>query len=220
MKKLLPVLLFILSSSLVKSQTFSCTGDFLFTRQESPNTNVSKVDFVTGDVNISNPHTLSPSTLTNASVQFGGYIWTQNWNNNTNFALLRVTNTGATTSYVITGMPTNVDFNNAGVDKNGNMYILSATNNNNGTVNMYVINLSSGNPTTATTVVVNFPGLASGNSIIWGDITTDPITNRVYCWYHPTAAVTPLVGLYEITNISTTPTLTKVGSSAQTQTMG
>ncbi|MEO8403973.1 MAG: T9SS type A sorting domain-containing protein [Chitinophagaceae bacterium] len=221
MKKLLCALVVLFFSiTAAKSQTFSCNGDFLFTRQVSPNTFVSKVDFISGDVNISNPSTITPATLTNATVQFGGFIWTQDWNNNTNFVLLRINNTGASTAFIITGIPTNTDFNNAGVDKNGNMYILSSTNNNNGTVNMYTINLSSGNPTTATTTAVTFPGLANGNSIIWGDITTDPSTNRVYCWYHPTAAVTPLVGLYEITNISTTPTLTKIGALAQPQTMG
>jgi hypothetical protein len=221
MKKLLCAFsLMSLIIPVAKSQTFSCNGDFLFTRQVSPNTFVSKVNFNSGSVSITNPNTISPATLTNATVQFGGYVWTQNWNNNTVFSLLRIDNTGASTAFTITGIPTNTDFNNAGVDRNGNMYILSGTNNGNGTVNMYTINLSSGTPSTATTTAVTFPGLAAGNSVIWGDITTDPTTNRVYCWYHPTAAVTPLVGLYEITNISTTPTLVKVGGAAQLQTMG
>src|SRR4051812_16955551 len=107
MKKPFILFLFILLFNISKSQTFSCNGDFLFTRQVSPNTNISKLDFITGDVNISNPYTLTPTTLTNASVQYGGYIWTQDWNNNANFALLRVNTTGATTSFTITGMPTN-----------------------------------------------------------------------------------------------------------------
>jgi hypothetical protein len=215
--------LFLLKGLFATAQpTFPCNGDFLFTRQfttpppaSTPNTYVSKVNFVTGDVNISNPITISPAVSTNASVQYNGYVWTKDWLAAPNFTLLRIAADGTSTPYVISGIP-NSTFNNAGVDRNGNMYILSATN----PVNLYTISLSSGNPTTATVTAVSFPGLAVGNSIIWGDIAIDPLTNRVYAWYHPTDPVAPLVGLYEITNISTTPALTKIGSSAQPFTMG
>ncbi|RYZ48548.1 MAG: hypothetical protein EOO14_21940, partial [Chitinophagaceae bacterium] len=114
-------------------------------------------------------------------------------------------------------MPASVDFNNAGVDRNGLMYILT---NGNNPVSLYTINLATGTPTLVSTKTVT--GLPSTtDAVTWGDITNDPTTNRVYCWYHPSPApASNLTGLYEITNISSAnPALVKVGG-AQTFTMG
>jgi hypothetical protein len=78
MRKALYVLpLFLLIGLLASAQpTFPCNGDFLFTRQiaPSPNTYISRVSFVTGDVNISNPLTISPAVSTNASVHYSEYV--------------------------------------------------------------------------------------------------------------------------------------------------
>jgi Secretion system C-terminal sorting domain len=209
------VLLFYIAIS--NAQTIPCNGNFLFTRQipsSTPNSSyVSQVNFIPNDINITNPGTLTPNTYVNASVQYGGYIWTQDWNasvvtTTSPFTLLRVNAAYTTTSYTVTGMPQNSQFNNAGVDKNGLMYILTNAN----PTEIHTIDLSSGTPTFVSTRTVTFPGLATGESVIWGDISIDPTNNKVYCWYHPTAVVTPLKGLYELTGLaSTTPALTKVG---------
>ncbi len=195
------------------AQTIPCNGNFSFTRQVSgsvPNSSfVSQVLFVPNDINITNPGTVTPNTFVNAAVQYGGYIWAQDWNNiTTGFNLLRVDAAYNSTTYTVTGMPANTTFNNAGVDKSGLMYILTNAN----PAQVHTINLSSGTPTFVSTKTVTFPGLGSSESVIWGDVSVDPITNRVYAWYHPTATVTPLKGLYEITGLSgATPTLTKIG---------
>jgi Secretion system C-terminal sorting domain/Bacterial Ig domain len=208
--------LFLIIQSVI-AQTIPCNGNFLFTRQipsSVPNSSyISQVNFIPNDINITNPGTLSPTTYVNASVQYGGYIWTQDWNasvvtTTSPFTLLRVNAAYNTTSYAITGMPQNSQFNNAGVDKNGLMYILTNAN----PTEIHTIDLSSGTPTFVSTRSVTFPGLATSESVIWGDISIDPITNRVYCWYHPTNVVTPLKGLYEITGLAgATPALVKVG---------
>jgi hypothetical protein len=213
----LPILLLVLSS---KAQTkFPCNGDFLFTRQisPSPNTLVSKVNFIPGDIFISNPDSISPAVNTNATVQYGGYIWTQKWNA-ASFTLTRVAADYTGTDFAVAGMPV-ANFNNAGVDKNGIMYILE---NANAPVKIYAINLSSGTPA----VVAGFPktitGFVAGESTIWGDITIDPVTGKMYCWYHPNPAATSnLRGLYEITNITgASPAVTKVGATGQDYIMG
>ncbi len=223
----LAILLF-LSIKVIAQPTFPCNGKFLFTRQypaaPQPNSYISQVDFIPGDINISNQGTINnpapgvTSVNVNASVLHAGYIWAQNWNNTTNFELLRIAADFTTTPFVVTGMPANTTYNNAGVDKNGRMYILTNAN----PVQIYAIDLTA---TTATLVTgypktVTFPLLATGESVIWGDIAFDPITGRCYCWYHPTATVTPPLGLYEITNLSaTTPALVKIGV-AQSYTLG
>ena len=217
MKNLLLFLGMLMASAVSYAQPqFPCTGDFLFTRQVSPNTLVSKVDFAPGVITITNPGTINPAVLTNASVQYNGYIWTQNWAPNA-FTLLRVAADYSSTSFTVAGMPNNVDYNNAGVDKNGLMYILANSNN---PVSLYTINLATGTPTyVSTKTVTGLP--SSSESVTWGDITIDPTTNRVYCWYHPNPApANNVVGLYEITNItSANPVLVKVGG-AQAFTMG
>ena len=108
--------------SMAQPPKFPCNGDFRFTRQTTPSTLVSNVDFIPGDINITNPGTIS-NALTNASVQYGGYIWTQDWGVTANFTLLRVAADYTTTAFVVTGIPANTGFNNAGVDRNGRMYI-------------------------------------------------------------------------------------------------
>ena len=203
----------------VKAQTFPCNGDFLLTRQVAPSTFISKVNFIPNDINLTNPLTVSPNQNTNATVQYNGYIWTQQWGAAT-FTLLRVNAAGTYTAFTIPSLPT-VDRNNAGVDRNGIMYILeNGTADASGRVNIYAIDLSTGTPT----AVAGFPklinGLVNADVVTWGDISIDPITNRIYCWYHPTGATASLLGLYEITNITTaTPTLVKRGA-AQAYTLG
>lgn len=198
------------------AQTFPCTGDFFFTRQitPSPNTYISNVIISGGDIAITNPGTLSPAVDGNASVQYNGYIWTQKWSA-ASFTLLRVAANYTTTAFTVAGMPT-TNLNNAGVDKNGLMFILSNSN----PVSLYTINLATGTPTLLSTKTVT--GLPSATeTVIWGDISVDPTTNRVYCWYHPSPApVNNLVGLYEINNITgASPSLTKIGI-AQPYTVG
>jgi hypothetical protein len=213
MNKIYTLLFLSLLVTGVQAQTIPCNGNFSFTRQipsSTPNSSyISQVQFIPGDINITNPGTITPNTFVNASVQYGGYIWTQDWNNSaTNFTLLRVDAASASTPYTVAGMPVANNFNNAGVDKNGLMYILTNAN----PTQIHTIDLSSGTPTFVSTRSVTFPGLVTSESVIWGDISIDPITNRVYCWYHPTNVVTPLKGLYEITGLAgTTPALAKVG---------
>jgi Secretion system C-terminal sorting domain len=203
----------------VSAQTFPCNGDFLFTRQitPSPNSYVSNINFIPNDINITNPGTIAPAVNTNSSVQYNGYIWTQLWGAAA-YTLLRVDAAYNTTPFIVAGMPA-VNQNNAGVDKNGIMYILQNTNS---PANLYAINLSSGTPV----AIAGFPklitGLTAGESALWGDISIDPTNNRVYCWYHPNPAATSnLRGLYEITNISgASPIVTKVGTVGQDYIMG
>ena len=214
MKKILTLTTIILLSLVIKAQPpkFPCNGDFRFTRQSGTSTFVSKVDFIPGDINIINPGTISPAALTNASVQYGGYIWTQDWGVTTGFTLLRVAADYTTTAFPVATIPAGTTFNNAGVDKNGKMYILTNAN----PVSLYTIDLATGTPTYVSTKAVTFPGLVAAESVIWGDISTDPVDGKVYCWYHPTATVTPLKGLYEITGITgATPTLVKRGVDQQ-----
>ena len=204
-----------------KAQTpFPCNGDFLFTRQvgTSTNTFLSRVAFIPNDINITNPGTIGPTGVnTNASVEYNGFVWTQEWNA-TSFTLLRVDATFTATPFIVAGMPV-VNFNNAGVDKNGIMYILT---NGASPNSLYAINLSTGTPTLVTGFPKVISGLTAGETAIWGDISVDPVTNRVYCWYHPNPAPTSnLRGLYEITNISgTTPAVTKIGTTSEDDIMG
>ena len=188
---------------------FPCNGKFLFTRQYptgGPNSYISQVDFIPGDINISNPGTIAGGVNVNASVLSGGYIWSQNWNNTTAFELLRIAADYTTTPFVVAGMTAGTTYNNAGVDRNGIMYILTNSN----PVNLFAINLV-GTPTLVTGYPKVVTGFAAADAVIWGDIAIDPVTNRTYCWYHPTGVTSSLLGLYEITNITTTPVLTKIG---------
>ena len=142
---------------------FPCNGDFRFTRQftPGPNTYVSKVDFIPGDINITNPGTITPVTNTNASVQYGGYIWTQDWSITTGFTLLKVASDYTTTSFPVATITAGTTYNNAGVDKNGKMYILTNAN----PVQLYTIDLASGTPVYSSTKAVTFAGLAAGEKI-------------------------------------------------------
>jgi hypothetical protein len=201
------------------SQTpFPCNGNFLFTRQYTTGTNtfVSRVSFIPNDIDITNPGTVTPASFTNASVEYNGFVWTQQWSAAA-FTLLKVDATYTGTAFTVAGMPT-TNFNNAGVDKNGTMYILT-----NGTnVNLYAIDLTTTpNPTLKTGFPKAISGLVVTESATWGDISVDPITNKVYAWYHPNPAATSSVrGLYELTNINgVTPAVTKVGA-AQDNIMG
>jgi hypothetical protein len=204
----------------LKAQTFTCNGDLLFTRQyaPSPNSYLSLIDFSTGDINITNPGTLTPAANVNASVWYGGYVWAQNWSQSTtdnNFRLARVNSAYGVTNFAVannsTGqnMPADATlFNNAGVSKTGIMYILAG-----GSYTLHAIDVSGATPVYANGYPKTVTGIAGANAdVIWGDIAVDPITDRVYCWYHPTAVGSVNQGLYEITNINTaSPTFVKVG---------
>ena len=198
---------------------FPCDGALRLTRQyptQPPaNSYISQIDFSDADIVISNPGTMAGNRNVNASVQYNGYIWAQDWTNSgTNFTLARVASDFTVTNFAVTGAsapPGGTNYNNAGVTKNGIMYILQNTN---APVNIYAINLSSGTPVAVAGYPKSVAGLPAGNSVIWGDITVDPTTDRIYAWFHPSAASTALRGLYEITNIATTPTLVKIGVAA------
>ena len=233
MKKYLFLIQFFAICSIIAiaQPKFPCNGDFRFTRQFGtpgfPNTYVSKVDFIPGDINITNPNTIAPASNTNASVQYGGYIWTQDWGVTSGFTLLRVAADNSTTAFPVAVIPAGATYNNAGVDKNGKMYILTNSN----PVQLYTIDLSTGTPTYVSTKSVTFPGLVAAapgppaivaDAVIWGDIAVDPVDGKIYCWYHPSPANTSTrpLGLYEITGITgATPTLVKRGI-AQEYTLG
>ncbi len=199
------------------AQTFPCNGDFLFTRQvtPAPNTFISRVNFIPNDINVVNPVTVTPATNTNSTVQYNGFVWTQQWAQGS-YTLLRVNAAGAFTAFNVVNMP-NTDFNNAGVDKNGIMYILE-----NGTapIRIFAIDLNPAIPVLVTGFPKTVGGLTAGDAVIWGDITFDPTNNRAYAWYHPTVTPAQPVGLYELTNLTgTTPTIVKQGI-VQNYTMG
>jgi uncharacterized repeat protein (TIGR01451 family) len=193
---------------------FPCDGVLRLTRQYPVGTNsyISQIDFGNNTITISNPGTMAGGRQVNASVYYNGYIWAQDWTNSgTNFTLSRTASDFTVTNFAVTGAsapPGGTNYNNAGVTKNGIMYIMQ---NVNAPVSIYAINLSSGTPVAVAGYPKTVAGLTAGNSVIWGDITVDPTTDRIYAWFHPSAASTDPRGLYEITNITTTPTLTKIG---------
>ena len=213
----------ILALQFTSTQTFAqpkfpCDGVLRLTRQypvasQPPdNSYISQVDFGDNDIAISNPGTMAGNRNVNASVYYNGYIWAQDWTNSgTNFTLSRTASDFTVTNFAVTGAsapPGGTNYNNAGVTKNGIMYILQ-----NGTapINVYAINLSSGTPVTVAGYPKAVTGLTAGNPVTWGDISIDPVTDRIYAWYHPGGATSNARGLYEITNITTTPLLTKIG---------
>jgi uncharacterized repeat protein (TIGR01451 family) len=231
MKILLPLVLLLCSIFItnVSAQTFTCTGDLLFTRQflPAPNSVVSNIEFVAGDINIVNNGVITPNIGTNASAWYGGYIWTQNYEEtiaNGKFVLSRVNASYNKIDFSVDNNSTGDNlpatdwlYNAAGVTRNGIMYLLQGS-----TYTIHAIDLTTPNPTYVDGFPKTLTGIseAAGN-VIWGDIAVDPRTNKVYCWYHPTTA-SPFVqrGLYEIEDLNTpNPFLTKVGASTN-QTMG
>lgn len=210
-------------SELFAQGSIACDGSLYFTRQLSSSTRISSVNVnATGTVSVADKVTLNPNILTNATVYYNGYVFTQDWGSST-FTLIRVANYNGTNNYTsktVTGIPTGVDYNNAGVDKNGIMYILSTDSN----PIIYKIDLKNWNTDgsgtlSATTATCTM----TAGSRLWGDIAFDPLTNRAYAWYHPTSAPSSgqaVRGLYEIQNItSANPSIVKVGSAAD-YTMG
>ncbi len=218
----------------VKAQLFPCDGTFYITRYANAgdSTFFGRVDFIPNDINIYNIGTLTPKTRYNGSVQYAGYIWTQDFaslaNPTQSLALRRFDSSLNSTLFTIANsVPApgsfTYQFNNAGVDKFGTMYLLDNLTPS-GTPalgpNLYAIDLSTGVPTLKPGYPKLLSGLDAGNPIIWGDITVDPTDNKVYTWYHPNSASTNLVGLYEITNLSAAnPTILKVGAQ-QMSTIG
>ena len=75
----------------------------------------------TSTVNVNKVATIQDIN-TNATGYYNGYIYTQDWGPS-NFTLLRVDANGTTTSKTVAGI-TKQQYNNAGIDKNGIMYIL------------------------------------------------------------------------------------------------
>ncbi|MBX9449707.1 MAG: T9SS type A sorting domain-containing protein [Taibaiella sp.] len=203
-----------------------CNGNLYFTRQFGNGTGgnpyITRISSVTNSesgVNVENYNQLNPNTRTNATVYYNGYVFTQNWLA-TSTRFLRVKADGTyDESDEISGLPNN-DFNNAGVDANGIMYILS----NDNTVQLYKIDLKEWPDLTAESVNCGMKA-ARNNSRVWGDIAFDPITHKAYAWYHPSNAPINHVdsaqrGLYEIQNYNTgTPNIVKVGQTAN-YTMG
>jgi len=210
-------------SELIAQGSIPCDGSLYFTRQLSPSTRISSVNVnATGTVTVSDKVTLNPNILTNATVYYNGYVFTQDWNPAT-FTLIRVANYNGTNNYTsktVTGIPNSVDFNNAGVDKNGIMYLLSTDAN----PIIYKIDLKNWNTNgTGTLSATSATCTMTAGSRLWGDIAIDPITNKAYVWYHPSTNPSTgqaVRGLYEIQNISSaSPSIVKVGSAAD-YTMG
>ena len=210
------------NSELMAQGSIPCDGSLYFTRQLSSSTRISSVNVSsTGTVSVSDKVTLNPAISTNATVYYNGYVFTQNWSPNP-FTLVRIANYNNTTNYTsktVAKMPNNVDFNNAGVDKNGIMYILSASSD-----SLYKFDLknwASDGTGTLTATAVHF-SMTAGTRL-WGDIAFDPLTNRAYVWYHPSSDPSggqAVRGLYELKNYTTgTPSIEKVGDAAN-YTMG
>jgi hypothetical protein len=195
---------------------FPCDGILRLTRQypaQPPdNSYISQIDFGDYDITISNPGTMAGNHNVNASAYYNGYIWAQDWTNSgTNFTLAKIGSDFSVATYAVTGAsapPGGTNYNNAVITRNGIMYIMQ-----NGTtpINIYAINLTGALPVAVAGYPKTVTGLLAAQPVTWGDITIDPITDRIYAWYHPQTATTNPRGLYEITNIATTPTLTKIG---------
>jgi hypothetical protein len=208
-------------SGLFAQGSIPCDGSLYFTRQLSSSTRISSVNVnSTGTVTVSDKVTLNPAISTNATVYYNGYVFTQDWGPNT-FTLARISSYGLTnnhTSKTVAGMPNNVDFNNAGVDKDGIMYILSTD----ATPVLYKIDLKKWDSNETWTATSANCTMTAG-SRLWGDIAFDPLTNKAYVWYHPSTDPSTgqaVRGLYEIQDIATSnPKIVKVGSAAN-YTMG
>ncbi len=210
---LLLTLLFLISTQ-VSAQLYPCDGRLYFTRQMAGGTEVSAVTVSgTSTVNVNKVATIKDIN-TNATGYYNGYIYTQDWGPS-NFTLLRVDANGTTTSKTVAGI-TKQQYNNAGIDKNGIMYILYTQSN----PILYKIDLKQWDATlTAEAVTCTM----TAGTRLWGDITFDPITGKAYAWYHPGSTPTAgqaVRGLYEIQNItSASPSIVKVGGVAD-YTMG
>jgi hypothetical protein len=199
-----------------------CDGSFYFTRQIGSSTRISAVNVdVSGTVTVSDKLSLNPNALTNSTVYYNGYVFSQRWNQD-NFILARIANYDAQNNFttkLVNGIP-KANLNNAGIDKDGVMYLLSTD----ATPILYKIDLKEWRPggpaeLTATSV----PCSMDPGTRLWGDIAFDPITNKAYAWYHPRdtpSAGQAKRGLYEIRNInSASPSIVKVGKESN-YTMG
>lgn len=194
------------------AQLFPCDGRLYFTRQIS-GTRISEVTVAgISTVAVNDVRTIA-NYNTNATVFYNGYLYTQRWAQSS-FTMLRVDYNGNIESKTIaTSSIPNADYNNAGVDKNGIMYILGTQ----ASPVLYKIDLkqwpTAGSTLTATSATCT---MAAG-SRIWGDIAFDPTNGKAYAWYHPSSVsgTDAVRGLYEIQNITgNNPQIVKVGAAA------
>ncbi len=202
---------------------FPCNGNFYITRQiGSPvETNISIIDFIPNDIQYVNVGNLTPRFRGNSSAQFGGYIWAQNLDSADvgRYVLARVDATLNYTQFYLPTVTPVTGFNNGGVSKNGIYYFVDYTSPNTSAVpiegpRLYAVNLTSGTPVPVPGYPRVVTGLSNGVSVVWGDIVVDPVTDRVYCWYHPTGTPRNTRGLYEIVNpASATPSFVKIGGA-------
>lgn len=220
---LLLLSLFLPVSELVAQGSIPCDGSLYFTRQLSSSTRISSVTVnAAGTVTVADKVTLNPNASTNATVYYNGYVFTQDWSPSI-FTLVRVANYNGTNNYTsktVSGIPNGIDFNNAGVDKNGIMYILSTD----ATPILYKIDLKNwNNDGTGTLSATTATCTMTTGTRLWGDIAFDPLNGKAYVWYHPSSNPSTgqaVRGLYEIENItSASPTIVKVGNAAD-YTMG
>lgn len=191
----------------VKSLGFACSSKFYLTRQvTSPSnaTNLSTINFVSGDINVSDNISYS-GLLLNASFYYDGFLYAFGHTPASN-TLYQLRNNGTTVSMTITGLPSSA-WNNAVCTDSGVLYMLE-----NGAQKLWKINLKTLAVSSST-----LSGISDSPSIsIWGDLVIDPTTKELYCWYHPTSA-SSVRGLYKI-NL-TTNTFTFMGTNSS-NTMG
>lgn len=208
---------FLITACSASAQLFPCDGRLYFTRQIS-GTRISEVTVSgTSTVVVNDVRTIA-NYNTNATVFYNGYLYTQRWAQSS-FTLLRVDYNGNIESKTVaTSSIPNADYNNAGVDKNGILYILGTQAN----PVLYKIDLkqwaTAGSTLTATSATCSM----TAGTRTWGDIAFDPTNGKAYAWYHPSTVngSDAVRGLYEIQNItSNNPQIVKVGAAA-TFTMG
>lgn len=167
---------------------FSCTNKFYLTRQiTSPSnaTKLSSINFIAGDINISDNISYN-GLLLNASFYYNGFLYAFAHTPTSN-TLYQLRNNGTTASMTITGLPSS-SWNNAVCTDDGILYLLQ-----NGTHKLWKVNLQ-----TLAVSSNTISGIAdNASNAVWGDMIIEPTTEDLYCWYHPTASST-VRGLYRI----------------------
>ncbi len=166
---------------------FNCLNDLRFTRQlpgaaSTVNTELSFLNVTPTGVTVGTNGTITNVPL-NASVFYDGYVWAMQQSTNT---IYKIGSDYTFTTYTIAGLSA-TGWNNAGVNKNGKMYMLD-----NGTYNLYEVDLTANGGNGPTAVLkgactgIGDPSTA-GNFIIWGDIVFNPNSdpNTCFVWYHP-----------------------------------
>ncbi len=199
------------------AQTIPCRNTILLTRQDTTTgvtrTFIGSVSFqTTGSVNIQNYDTVFSKKL-NGSVYYNGYLWAHDWTGSAasgNFQLLKI---DSTTTTSITPSPTlalSGTFNNAGVDAAGVMYLMNG-------LTLYRFDLTTTTPTYLGTKTCTMSPIEMASGHNWGDLAVDPVSGKMYAWYHPTSG-TALPGLYTLDSLTnTSPRFQKVGSQTTGQ---